>query len=484
MAEAVLITAVAEPMPAASGAPVAPGGAAAEGIFAGMLEQRLQAPAGAGEARARPGQPGAAPAVEAPPVPAAAALPPGQVSPQGGKALPAEAALPDDAGALPVTDGLLSGLPLVAGAAAGDMAAAVAQRLAGTAVEAPQDTAEGDATAAWQASAVAPLSAQAALAVASADPLRPSEALPSMVKPNTASTGQGERPPPSTALKLAALGGGQSPATADPSLRPASLGLAARPEATEPGRAGVTTPLAAQGLNDGSSMAAANQASRGESLSRQFQLQMGRLLAGAQNTAPIGAAATPTAFAETVSSLAAGDPPAGNAPPLSGIGGDFRTLLPASATPSLPVASVVGQPGWSAELGQRMVWLARQEIREAQIQLNPRSLGPIDVRIVYSDTQQLSVSFTAHNLAAREALDAALPRLREMFDQQGLSLADASVSRESFSGQRGDGHGADDPRETSRHAEGRTPWSDTDQDESPQQAPPRIIAQGLVDTFA
>lgn len=110
--------------------------------------------------------------------------------------------------------------------------------------------------------------------------------------------------------------------------------------------------------------------------------------------------------------------------------------LGAGFMPTLPVATPVGQAGWANELGQRVAWLAQGELREAQLQLHPRSLGPVEVRIAYGHEQQLNVSFTAANPLAREALDAALPRLREMFEQQGLTLADANISQHSFADQR------------------------------------------------
>jgi flagellar hook-length control protein FliK len=114
----------------------------------------------------------------------------------------------------------------------------------------------------------------------------------------------------------------------------------------------------------------------------------------------------------------------------------LATPLVGGALPVMPVATPVGQAGWASELGQRVAWLAQGELREAQLQLHPRSLGPVEVRIAYGHEQQLNVSFTAANPAAREALDAALPRLREMFDQQGLNLADANISQQPFSDQR------------------------------------------------
>ncbi|NOX76739.1 MAG: hypothetical protein GXP17_09060 [Gammaproteobacteria bacterium] len=126
--------------------------------------------------------------------------------------------------------------------------------------------------------------------------------------------------------------------------------------------------------------------------------------------------------------------------------GDFGPVVPSSLTttasprlagvPVLNVATFAGQPGWSNELGQRVSWMVGNQLREAQLQLHPRSLGPVEVRIAFGAEQQLSVNFSATNAVAREALEAALPRLREMFDQQGLNLGQADVSRESFAEQR------------------------------------------------
>lgn len=109
--------------------------------------------------------------------------------------------------------------------------------------------------------------------------------------------------------------------------------------------------------------------------------------------------------------------------------------LPGAASglmaPTLPLSTPVGQSSWASELGQRVTWLANNELREAQLQLHPRSLGAVEVRIAYGHEQQLNISFTAANPIARDALDASLPRLREMLEQQGLQLGDANISHES-----------------------------------------------------
>ncbi len=150
-------------------------------------------------------------------------------------------------------------------------------------------------------------------------------------------------------------------------------------------------------------------------------------------------------------------------------------------SPMLTVSTPVTQPSWASELGQRVTWLANSELREAQLQLNPRSLGAVDVRIVYGSDQQLSVSFVATNPAARDALDAALPRLREMFEQQGLNLANANISHESPTG---------GGQRNSMNDEQLTPFNEHPTDDeivdavSLHSSSSRWLSEGMLDAYA
>lgn len=147
-----------------------------------------------------------------------------------------------------------------------------------------------------------------------------------------------------------------------------------------------------------------------------------------------------------------------------------------SAAPALTVATSMGQSGWAAELGQRVTWMARAELREAQLQLHPKSLGPIEVRIVYGHEQQLNVSFSASNVIAREALDAALPRLREMFEQQGLNLMEADISHESFAERRR-------RQETEIPAPLRKSLADSSGETTSISVGATIVGEGMIDAY-
>jgi flagellar hook-length control protein FliK len=73
--------------------------------------------------------------------------------------------------------------------------------------------------------------------------------------------------------------------------------------------------------------------------------------------------------------------------------------------------------------------MVEQGKHTASLRLSPEHLGPLEVRITMNG-DQASVQFGAAHVDTRNAIENALPRLREMFAAQGLSLSDANVSRE------------------------------------------------------
>ncbi len=102
---------------------------------------------------------------------------------------------------------------------------------------------------------------------------------------------------------------------------------------------------------------------------------------------------------------------------------------------SLAVEPRVGTPGWDGALGQRVAWIATQNQHVAELHLNPPNLGPLEVRVTVSN-DQASAFFVSHHGAVREAIEAALPRLREMFADNGLTLGNVMVGSQSFSQQQ------------------------------------------------
>lgn len=91
-----------------------------------------------------------------------------------------------------------------------------------------------------------------------------------------------------------------------------------------------------------------------------------------------------------------------------------------------------GEPGWDAQVGQRLIWMVSNEIKSAEIKLNPAELGPMEVK-VRTEGDKVQVSFHVHNAPVRDAIEQSIPRLREAFSGQGMDLLNVNVSQQGFS---------------------------------------------------
>jgi flagellar hook-length control protein FliK len=86
-------------------------------------------------------------------------------------------------------------------------------------------------------------------------------------------------------------------------------------------------------------------------------------------------------------------------------------------------------PAWSQVMSSRVVWMAKEGVQQAELRMNPANLGPVEVRL-HVQNDQASVTFLAQQGTTREALEQALPRLRESFAESGLQLANAEVGEQ------------------------------------------------------
>ena len=98
-----------------------------------------------------------------------------------------------------------------------------------------------------------------------------------------------------------------------------------------------------------------------------------------------------------------------------------------ASVPLLDVQPTLNNPAWAKVMTSRVSWMAKQGVHLAELRLNPANLGPVEVRLTVQN-EQASVTFLAANAATREALEQALPRLRESLSENGLQLTDAEVS--------------------------------------------------------
>lgn len=106
-----------------------------------------------------------------------------------------------------------------------------------------------------------------------------------------------------------------------------------------------------------------------------------------------------------------------------------------NSVPQGEITEAFGKPVWNQGMGKQILWMVNQNISSAEIRLNPANLGPIEVLIGMSE-DDVSVSLSSRHAVVREAMEQALPRLREMLDENGFNLADTDISKHSFSEQR------------------------------------------------
>ncbi|MCO7518247.1 MULTISPECIES: flagellar hook-length control protein FliK [unclassified Pseudomonas] len=102
------------------------------------------------------------------------------------------------------------------------------------------------------------------------------------------------------------------------------------------------------------------------------------------------------------------------------------------ATPSpLQQPLAMNQGAWTEGLVNRVMYLSSQNLKSADIQLEPAELGRLDIRVNVAADQSTQIHFVSGHAGVRDALDSQVHRLRELFTQQGLAQPDVSVADQS-----------------------------------------------------
>lgn len=124
--------------------------------------------------------------------------------------------------------------------------------------------------------------------------------------------------------------------------------------------------------------------------------------------------------------------------------------------PSFPLAEPVHTPQWNDGLSNRVTWMVNHDVQQAELRLNPPELGPLEVRIAVRN-DETRIMFTAQHALVRDAVEAALPRLRELMAASGLNLAQVDVGQHSPGGDRQPGAGPDADLSSPAFAAGTLP---------------------------
>jgi flagellar hook-length control protein FliK len=139
----------------------------------------------------------------------------------------------------------------------------------------------------------------------------------------------------------------------------------------------------------------------------------------------------------------------------------------------LDVKAPFDTPEFAPQLSQQVVWMADKDAQIAELRINPPELGPVEVRLQLSG-DEATVQFVSAHADVRNALEAAIVRLRDSLAQAGIQLGEASVGAESFREQSHSNGGRDE--RGARARDGDNAWNAS--------ASGARMQRGLIDLFA
>lgn len=260
-----------------------------------------------------------------------------------------------------------------------------------------------------------------------------------------------------TPRPTAGEGGGRAALAAAPLLRELPRQGPARADAA------AATPLPEARSEDGNDSLALRVPSRGGS----FETALQSLTAAPLASQPRAAAAVEQHAAEARGTT---EPqPPGNTLELQ------RALPSATIVRGGPLD--IQQPrAFGDGLVNQVTMLIGGHASQARLAITPPELGPVDVRVTVAG-DDISVQLAAAQPAAREALEAALPRLRGALQDAGLQLADSGVFEQLPQQQ----HGSRDESRTAAPATSRAS-GEADAIGVAEPSLPRVHL-GLVDAF-
>ncbi len=140
----------------------------------------------------------------------------------------------------------------------------------------------------------------------------------------------------------------------------------------------------------------------------------------------------------------------------------------------------VRDAAWGEAVGERVALMASNRLQSAEIRLSPAELGPLRVQVAVDDGLA-NVTFHAQHAVTREAIEQALPRLRELLADNGLTLNQANVGQDNEQGVL-QGNRDHDQAEAGQ-AGAAEPGVEQEAQDLTAVSRPNARPDGLVDTF-
>lgn len=102
---------------------------------------------------------------------------------------------------------------------------------------------------------------------------------------------------------------------------------------------------------------------------------------------------------------------------------------PSQATPSADQTNIhshLRENTWTQEFGEKVVWLAKNDQQSARININPPELGPVQITLSLNG-DQAKIAFSSPHPEVRQAIESAMPQLKEMLSSAGINLGQSNV---------------------------------------------------------
>lgn len=147
------------------------------------------------------------------------------------------------------------------------------------------------------------------------------------------------------------------------------------------------------------------------------------------------------------------------------------------------IGTPLDSAGWANEFSQKIMWMGTQQNQVAELHLNPPDLGPLSVSLSISDNQATAL-FTSPHGAVRDAVENALPKLREMLADNGIMLGNATVSDHPPRERSAEGFMNHGSGTNAHHMMGDETSGPADLTLAAAQSVPLRRHNGMVDTFA
>tara|TARA_B100000700_G_scaffold82540_1_gene92951 strand:+ start:5061 stop:6473 length:1413 start_codon:yes stop_codon:yes gene_type:complete len=141
------------------------------------------------------------------------------------------------------------------------------------------------------------------------------------------------------------------------------------------------------------------------------------------------AAFTPSsASSDMLAALSSGDR-------LSGMAGAGANPASVSTSAQAQVGSgaltaPVASQQWQQQLGQQLLGMTQRGDQQMELKLHPADLGPLSVSLKVAEHGGAQAQFLSAHAQVRNALEQAIPQLREALAQQGITLGDTSVGHQ------------------------------------------------------